>query len=289
LQLADFYTKFDGQVFDRMYHLIEETTSFIQHRIGDFTPEVGIILGTGLGKLAEEITIDHQLMYANIPHFPISTVEFHTGKLIFGTLGGRRVVAMQGRLHYYEGYTMQQITFPVRVMKALGIQTLFVSNASGSLNPAIKKGDLAIIDDHINLLPDNPLRGRNDPRLGPRFPDMSRPYDTGLIQQALSIAQAHGIQAHRAVYVSTPGPNLETRAEYRYMRLIGGDIVGMSTVPEVIVANHMGLPVFAISVVTDEGFHENLQPVSLDEIVEVAAAAEPKMALILKELVALQQ
>lgn len=272
-----------------MFHLIEETTSFITHRIGDFTPEFGVILGTGLGKLAEEVEVDYQLMYANIPNFPISTVEFHTGKLIFGTLHGRRIVAMQGRLHYYEGYSMQQITFPVRVMKALGIQKLFVSNASGSLNPAIRKGNLAVIEDHINLLPDNPLRGANDVRFGPRFPDMSRPYDTEMIQQGLAIAQEKGITTHRAVYVSTPGPNLETRAEYRYMRFIGGDIVGMSTVPEVIVANHMGLPVFAISVITDEGFHEDLKPVSLAEIVEVAAAAEPKMALILKELVALQQ
>ncbi|GGC24916.1 purine nucleoside phosphorylase [Parapedobacter defluvii] len=272
-----------------MFHLIEETISFIKHRIGDFTPEFGIILGTGLGKLAEEVAVAHQLMYANIPNFPISTVEFHTGKLIFGMLQGKPVVAMQGRLHYYEGYSMQQITFPVRVMKALGIQKLFVSNASGSLNPEIRKGDLAIIDDHINLLPDNPLRGANDPRFGPRFPDMSRPYDMDMIQQGLTIAHRHSIRTHRAVYVSTPGPNLETRAEYRYMRLIGGDIVGMSTVPEVIVANHMGLPVFAISVITDEGFHDDLQPVSLAEIVEVAGAAEPKMALILKELVALQQ
>jgi len=275
--------------FEAMFHLIEETTSFIKHRIGDFTPEFGIILGTGLGKLAEEVEISYQLMYANIPNFPISTVEFHTGKLIFGTLRGRRVVAMQGRLHYYEGYSMQQITFPVRVMKALGIYKLFVSNASGSLNPAMRKGDLAIIDDHINLLPDNPLRGPNDPRFGPRFPDMSRPYDADMIQQGMAIAQQRKITVHRAIYVSTPGPNLETRAEYRYMRFIGGDIVGMSTVPEVIVANHMGLPVFAISVITDEGFHEDLRPVSLAEIVEVAAAAEPKMAVILKELVALQQ
>ena len=272
-----------------MFHLIEETTSFIRQRISDFSPEFGVILGTGLGKLAEQMEVHHQLMYANIPNFPISTVEFHTGKLVFGTLGGRRVVAMQGRLHYYEGYSMQQITFPVRVMKALGIQKLFVSNASGSLNPTMRKGDLAIIDDHINLLPDNPLRGANDPHFGPRFPDMNRPYDTELIRQALTIAQQHGITTHRAVYVATSGPNLETRAEYRYMRLIGGDIVGMSTVPEVIVANHMSLPVFAISVITDEGFHADLQPVSLAEIVEVATAAEPNMALILKELVALQR
>ncbi|WP_257658689.1 purine-nucleoside phosphorylase [Parapedobacter lycopersici] len=271
-----------------MYHLVEETTAFIRQRIADFEPESGIILGTGLGRLVDEIDISHRLMYSNIPNFPISTVEFHTGRLIFGTLNGRRVVAMQGRLHYYEGYSMQQITFPVRVMKALGIRKLFVSNASGSLNPAILKGDLAIIDDHINLLPDNPLRGSNDERFGPRFPDMSRPYSPALIDQGLAIARQHQLRVHRAVYVATPGPNLETRAEYRYMRLIGGDVVGMSTVPEVIVANHMQLPVFAISVVTDEGFHETLQPVSLAEIVEVAAAAEPKMTLILKELVALQ-
>ncbi len=272
-----------------MYQSIEETAASIQQRIGDFAPESGIILGTGLGKLADEVDVAHQLSYADIPGFPVSTVESHTGKLLFGTLGGRRIVAMQGRLHYYEGYDMQAITFPVRVMKALGILRLFVSNASGSLNPSIRKGDLAIIDDHINLLPDNPLRGHNDARLGPRFPDMSRPYDADMVRQGLEIAQRHHIVAHRAVYVSTPGPNLETRAEYRYMRLIGGDIVGMSTVPEVIVANHMGLPTFAISVVTDEGFHEDLQPVSLAEILAIAAVAEPNMTLILKDLVALQQ
>ncbi len=272
-----------------MYHLIEETAAFIKQRIGDFTPEFGIILGTGLGKLVDEVAVTHQLMYANIPNFPISTVEFHSGKLIFGTLNGRHVVAMQGRLHYYEGYNMQQITFPIRVMKALGIQKLFVSNASGSLNPNIRKGDLAVIEDHINLLPDNPLRGANNNRYGPRFPDMSQPYDATMIKESIEIAQKQEITIHRAVYISTPGPNLETKAEYRYMRLIGGDIVGMSTVPEVIVANHAGLPVFALSVVTDEGFHEDLQPVSLAEIVEVASTAEPKMTLILKELVALQR
>lgn len=271
-----------------MYHLIEETTNALRQRIDGFQPEFGIILGTGLGKLVDELEIVHSYSYSNIPNFPISTVEFHRGKLIFGKLGGRHVVAMQGRFHYYEGYSMQQITFPIRVMKALGIKKLFVSNASGSLNPEIRKGDLAIVYDHINLMPDNPLRGSNPPELGPRFPDMSRPYDPEMIEQAADIAQKLGITVHRAVYVGTSGPNLETRAEYRYMRLIGGDIVGMSTVPEVIVANHAGLPVFTISVVTDEGFHENLQPVSLPEIVAVAAEAEPHMTKILKELVALQ-
>lgn len=268
--------------------MIESAVQAIRRKIGDFTPEFGIILGTGLGKLVIEIEIEHQMMYSNIPNFPISTVEFHSGKLIFGTLNGRKVVAMQGRLHYYEGYDMPEITFPVRVMKVLGIQKLFVSNASGSLNPDIKKGDIGIIEDHINLLPDNPLRGSNDEDFGPRFPDMSQPYNFKMIEQALDIAAKLHVRAHKVVYVSAPGPNLETRAEYRYMRIIGGDIVGMSTVPEVIVANHMGLPVFAISVITDEGFHPDLRPVSLKEIVEVATEAEPKMTSILKELIAMQ-
>ncbi|MBB1644420.1 MULTISPECIES: purine-nucleoside phosphorylase [Sphingobacterium] len=271
-----------------MYHSINETTEFIRRKIGDFAPEFGIILGTGLGKLVDEIEVEYQLMYSNIPNFPISTVEFHSGKLIFGKLSGRNVVAMQGRLHYYEGYDMQQITFPIRIMKVLGVQKLFVSNAAGSLNPDVKKGDLGIIEDHINLLPDNPLRGQNLAEFGPRFPDMSEPYNRKMIEQALEIAAKHDIAARKVVYVSSAGPNLETKAEYRYMRLIGGDVVGMSTVPEVIVANHMALPVFAISVVTDEGFHEQLKPVSLQEIVTVAEKAEPKMTLILKELIALQ-
>jgi len=271
-----------------MYHLIEESVQSIRRKIGDFTPEFGIILGTGLGKLVDEIEIEFQMMYSNIPNFPISTVEFHTGKLIFGSLNGRKVVAMQGRLHYYEGYSMSEITFPIRVMKVLGIQKLFVSNASGSLNPQILKGDIGIIDDHINLLPDNPLRGANESNFGPRFPDMSQPYNFKMIEQGLQIAADFGFRTHKVVYVSTPGPNLETRAEYNYMRIIGGDIVGMSTVPEVIVANHMNIPVFAISVITDEGFHAQLHPVSLQEIVAVAAEAEPKLTKILKELIALQ-
>ena len=266
---------------------LNETLHYIREQITHFKPEVGIILGTGLAKLVDEVEIEKTLMYAHIPNFPVSTVEFHSGKLIFGTLGGKKVVAMQGRLHYYEGYSMQQITFPVRVLKQLGIERLFVSNASGSLNSEIKKGDLVCIDDHIDLLPDNPLRGTNIDYLGPRFPDMSKPYDVNLISSAMKIASRMGISIHRGVYVATSGPNLETRAEYRYMRLIGGDIVGMSTVPEVIVANHMGLPTFAISVVTDEGFHEDLQPVSFEDIVEIATKVEPKMTMVLKELIAL--
>jgi purine-nucleoside phosphorylase len=269
-----------------MLESIQHSAAYIKNRIGDFEPEIGIILGTGLGGLVKEIEIEKQLLYANIPDFPISTLEFHSGKLIFGTLAGKKVVAMQGRLHYYEGYSMQQITLPVRVMKMLGIKTLFVSNASGSLNPAFKKGGLMVIEDHINLQPDNPLLGRNEEELGPRFPDMSEPYRRDLIDKALSIAKANNIVCYNGVYVAVTGPNLETKAEYKYLRIIGGDAVGMSTVPEVIVARHMGLPVFAISVLTDEGFNDVLLPCSLDEILAVAAEAEPKMTLILKELIA---
>jgi len=268
-----------------MLNNIQETAKYIKTRIGDFEPEIGIILGTGLGGLVREIEIEKQLMYSNIPDFPISTLEFHSGKLIFGRLAGKNVVAMQGRLHYYEGYNMQQITFPVRVMKMLGIKTLFVSNASGSLNPDFKKGDLMVIEDHINLQPDNPLIGNNNSDLGPRFPDMSEPYQKHLIEKALKIAAANNIACHKGVYVSVTGPNLETKAEYKYLRIIGGDAVGMSTVPEVIVANHMGLPVFAISVLTDEGFPETLKKVSVEEILAVAIEAEPKLTLILKELI----
>ena len=268
-----------------MFQALHETVEYINIRTAQFEPEVGIILGTGLGALVKEIEVSFSLMYANIPNFPISTLEFHSGKLIFGTLNGKKVVAMQGRLHYYEGYSMQQITFPVRVMKALGIKCLFVSNAAGSLNPEILKGDLMVINDHINLQPDNPLIGRNDEDMGPRFPDMSEAYNRKMIQQALAIAEAEGIPCKQGVYVSVTGPNLETRAEYRYLRIIGGDAVGMSTVPEVIVANHMNLPVFAISVITDEGFPEVLVPVSLKEILETAHGAEPKMTKILSELI----
>ncbi len=265
---------------------INNTTEYIQRVTQNFQPQYGIILGTGLGGLVKEIEIEYELLYSMIPDFPIATVEFHTGKLIFGTLSGKKVVAMSGRFHYYEGHSMHQITFPVRVMKMLGIERLFISNACGCLNPDYRKGDLMIIDDHINLQPANPLVGRNYEQFGPRFPDMSRPYDPEMIRLAQEIAKAENITTHTGVYVSVTGPNLETRAEYRYLRLIGGDVVGMSTVPEVIVANHMSLPVFAVSVITDEGFPETLKPVSVTEIVEVAKASEPKMTLIMKELIA---
>jgi len=268
-----------------MLQSIYKTTEYIKRKIGDFEPEVGIILGTGLGGLVQDIEISHKLMYSNIPDFQTSTLEFHAGRLIFGMLSGKRVVAMQGRFHYYEGYDMKQITFPVKVMKMLGIKHLIVSNAGGSLNPKILKGDLMILNDHINLLPDNPLRGTNHEDLGPRFPDMSAAYNKEMISEGMKIAKKNKIRCHQGVYVAVTGPNLETPAEYKYLRIIGADAVGMSTVPEVIVANHMGLPVFAISVLTDEGFGD-IQPVSIQEIVKVAMEAEPKMTLIIKQLLA---
>jgi purine-nucleoside phosphorylase len=268
-----------------MLQALKESTEYLKRKIGEFEPEVGIVLGTGLGGLVKEIEVQHSIMYSSIPNFPISTLEFHSGKLIFGTLKEKKVVAMQGRLHYYEGYTMHQITFPIRVLKTLGIKHLFVSNAAGSLNPEFKKGDLMVINDHINLQPESPLRGINDTDLGPRFPDMSQPYNADLIGKALEFAKHENITCHKGTYVAVTGPNLETKAEYKYLRIIGGDAVGMSTVPEVIVANHMSLPVFAISVLTDEGFPEDLQPFSLDEILETAAQAEPKMTLILSQLI----
>jgi len=268
-----------------MLQALHETVEYIRRKTDNFHPEIGIILGTGLGGLVTEIEVAYSLMYSNIPNFPISTLEFHSGKLIFGTLKGKKIIAMQGRLHYYEGYNMQQITFPVRAMKVLGITQLFVSNAAGSLNPEYKKGHLMVISDHINLQPESPLRGNNDSDLGPRFPDMSQPYNRKLIETALNIAKAHNITCHKGVYIAVTGPNLETKAEYKYLRIIGGDAVGMSTVPEVIVANHMNIPVFAISVLTDEGFPEELEPVSLEEILETARAAEPKMTKILSQLI----
>lgn len=249
------------------------------------TPEIGIILGTGLGNLAEHIDQEKTLAYNFIPHFPITTVESHFGKLILGTLGGKNIVAMQGRFHYYEGYSMQEITFPVRVMKMLGIHTLIVSNASGALNLDYQNGDLVVIDDHINLQGNNPLIGPNNSAFGPRFPEMSRPYDPDLISKAMDIGHKHGFGIHTGVYIAVTGPNLETRAEYRYLARIGGDIVGMSTVPEVLVARHMGLRVFAISVVTDVGDPDNLPPVHLDEVIDVATEAEPRLTTIVSELI----
>jgi purine-nucleoside phosphorylase len=250
------------------------------------TPTVGIILGTGLGGLVQEIRKDTVIDYGEIPHFPVSTVESHHGKLIFGTLAGKQVVAMQGRFHFYEGYTMKQITFPVRVMKLLGVQTILISNAAGALNPEFGRGDIMLMTDHINLLGDNPLIGPNDESLGPRFPDMSEPYSNDLLASAEAIARDLDIKVQKGVYVAMPGPNLETRSEYRFLRTIGADAVGMSTVPEDIVAVHMGMRVFGVSIITDECFPDTLKPVTLEEVIAIANKAEPKMTSIMKELVA---
>jgi purine-nucleoside phosphorylase len=248
-------------------------------------PAVGIILGTGLGGLVKEIDQKVEIDYATIPHFPVSTVESHHGKLIFGILAGKNIVAMQGRFHYYEGYALQQITFPVRVMKLLGVRTLLVSNAAGALNPRFRRGDLMIMTDHINLLGDNPLIGPNDEDMGPRFPDMSEPYDRKLIELAEQCARELKIKVQKGVYAAMQGPNLETRAEYRFLQIIGADAVGMSTVPEDIVAVQMGLRVLGFSILTDECFPETLKPVSLDEVIAAANEAEPRMTAVMKAVV----
>jgi purine-nucleoside phosphorylase len=265
---------------------IKETVNYIHEQTNQFKPEFGIILGTGLGGLVNEINIQYSLDYASIPNFPVSTVESHSGKLIFGTIENRNVVAMSGRFHYYEGYSMQQVTFPVRVMKFLEVNKLLISNASGGLNPNQEIGDLMILNDHINLQPEHPLRGKNENSLGPRFPDMSATYDKEMIAKGMAIAAANNIRCSAGVYISVPGPCLETPAEYRYLRIIGGDAVGMSTVPEVIVAHHMELPVFAISVITDVGILETPIEVSLEDVVNAAKGAEPKMTLLIKHLIA---
>ena len=256
-----------------------EAVSFIKERI-PIKPEYLLILGTGLGELAEEMTIELELPYKDIPHFPVSTVESHTGKLLMGYLGGKPVMAMQGRFHYYEGYSMNQIVFPIRVAKMLGTQTLLVSNACGGLNPNFERGDIMLINDHINFLGDNPLIGANDPDLGPRFPDMSQPYTKHLLVAANQVALDAGIKIHQGVYLAVSGPMLETKAEYRYMRQLGADVVGMSTVPEVIAAVHMGMKVLGISVITDECFPDSLEPVSLDDVLNAAAIAKPQLTCI---------
>lgn len=267
--------------------MIQEFQSTAEHILArtNFEPEVGIILGTGLGGLVKEIEILHSLPYETIPGFPVSTVEGHSGKLIFGYLAGKKVVCMQGRFHYYEGYTMQQVTFPVRVMRFLGVKHMFVSNASGGVNPDFEIGDLMILDDHINLFPNNPLIGRNIDELGPRFPDMSEPYDHSLIARAKEIAKKNNIRVVQGAYAGVTGPCLETPAEYRYVRNIGADAVGMSTVPEVMVAKHMGIPCFAISIITDLGVPGKIVKVTHEDVQRVASEAEPKMTLIMKELI----
>ncbi len=264
---------------------IKEATAFINKQIGNFTLDAGIILGTGLGGLVNDIDIQHSISYEEIPHFPVSTVEGHSGRLIFGQLSGKNVVVMQGRFHFYEGYNMKQVTFPVRIMSLLGIQKLIVSNVSGSTNAKIEKGDLVFIKDHIYLQYENPLTGKNLDEFGPRFPDMSQPYSLRLIEKAKKIASNHNFSFYEGVYASVPGPNLETKAEYNYLNIIGGDIVGMSTAPEVIVGVHCGMEIFAISVVTDKNFPiEEVEPVTVEEVIAIALEAEPKMTTVVKEL-----
>jgi purine-nucleoside phosphorylase len=263
----------------------KESVAYIKTRT-NVEPTIGIILGTGLGGLVKEINVIDEIPYAEIPNFPVSTVESHSGKLIFGELGGKMVVAMQGRFHYYEGYSLQQVTFPVRVMKLLGIERLFVSNASGGVNPDFEVGEIMIQDDHINLFPGNPLIGKNFDELGPRFPDMSEPYDHKMIALAKEIATENNIKVSVGTYAGLTGPTLETPAEYQYVRNTGADAVGMSTVPEVIVANHMEIPCFAISIITDLGVKGKIKKVSLQDVIDVASRQEPKMTLIMKELIA---
>ena len=264
---------------------INETASFLTAKM-QYLPKVGIILGTGLGELATQITDRQEIPYESIPNFPVSTVEGHSGKLIVGMLGSTQVLAMQGRFHYYEGYSMKEVTFPVRVMNALGVETLWVSNAAGGMNPSFQIGDLMIITDHINTFPEHPLRGKNEPSLGTRFPDMSKAYPVELRNKAKQIAQDNGIKVVEGVYVGTSGPTFETPAEYNYFRVIGGDAVGMSTVPEVIVAVHAGIQVFAMSIITDLGVPGQVVEVSHEEVQQIANLAQPKMTLIMKELIA---
>lgn len=265
-----------------MLEKINEAAAFLRARTS-LNPQTAIILGTGLGSLVNDIEDKQEIAYADIPHFPVSTVEGHSGKLLFGRLGGREIMAMQGRFHFYEGYSMQEVTFPVRVMHALGIRNLFVSNAAGGMNPVFNIGDLMIIRDHINFFPEHPLRGKN--LYGDRFPDMSEAYDRTLIRMADEIAAEQGISVQHGVYIGTQGPTYETPAEYRMFRILGADAVGMSTVPEVIVANHCKMRVFGISVITDLGVEGRIVEVSHEEVQRAADAAQPKMTTLMRELI----
>ena len=266
-----------------MLEKIQETATYIKGKISTH-PETAIILGTGLGSLVHEITDKYEIDYKDIPHFPLSTVEGHSGKLIFGKLGDKDIMAMQGRFHYYEGYSMKEVTFPVRVMHALGIKTLFVSNAAGGMNPDFEIGDLMVITDHINFFPEHPLRGKNIP-YGPRFPDMSEAYNKELINKADIIAAEKGIKLQHGIYIGTQGPTFETPAEYKMFHILGADAVGMSTVPEVIVANHCGINVFGVSVITDLGVEGKIVEVSHEEVQKAADEAQPRMTTIMRELI----
>jgi purine-nucleoside phosphorylase len=264
---------------------IREAVEFIKAKC-ELKPQVGVILGTGLGGLVEQVEIDCEIPYDEIPHFPVSTVESHHGRLLLGRLEGKAVIVMQGRFHYYEGYNMQQVTFPVRVMKLLGIKQLLVSNAAGGLNPKFQISDLMIISDHINLFPENPLTGANMDQLGPRFPDMSEPYSHELIKKAVEISADLKANIHQGIYAAVTGPNLETPAEYKYLQIIGADAIGMSTVPEVLVARHMDIPVFATSVITDLCYPGAIEKVSVEKIIAAAGIAEPKLTELFSRLVA---
>ncbi|WP_420580780.1 purine-nucleoside phosphorylase [Reichenbachiella sp.] len=267
------------------FEYIKEATGFIKN-FTSFEPDYGIILGTGLGALVNDVKIEAEINYEDIPHFPLSTVESHSGKLIFGRLGDKKVVVMKGRFHFYEGYTMKEVTFPVRVMKLLGIKKLVISNASGALNPDYKKSDLMVINDHINLQTENPLTGKNLDEMGVRFPDMSEPYDQEMIDTAMRIGDQENIKLHQGVYVGVNGPNLETRAEYHMLRVIGADAVGMSTVPENIVARQMDIPVFAVSVLTDLCYPGHIQKISVEEVIAAAMKAEPYLTLLIEKVIA---
>ncbi|MCT4600297.1 MAG: purine-nucleoside phosphorylase [Marinifilaceae bacterium] len=267
-----------------MLQKIKKCASYINERISIDT-DTGIILGTGLGKLAEQIDIIHKIKYEDLPHFPISTVEGHNGQFIYGKLGNKYVIALQGRFHYYEGYSMEEVGFPVRVLKELGVNRLLISNAAGAMNPSYEVGDLVIIKDHINMFPTNPLIGKNHEELGPRFPDMSEAYDKEMIIEAQKIAKRENIDIHTGVYVGVSGPTYETPAEYKFFRIIGGDIVGMSTVPEVIVARHAGIKCFGISVVTDSGAPGKLKEISHSEVQRIGELSQPRMAEIFKKII----
>lgn len=264
--------------------ILDTATTFLKEK-GFLEPQIGIVLGTGLGQLVAHLNVEVAINYSDIPHFPLSTVEFHSGKLVYGTLEGKKVIVMQGRFHLYEGYNLQEVTFPVRVMKALGVSSLLISNAAGAINLNYKKGDLMLLDDHINLQGGSPLAFATVSDFGERFTDMCAPYDATLNEKMLAIAKEKNIVLHKGVYAAVVGPQLETRAEYRYLKIIGSDAVGMSTVPEVIVANHLNLPVIAVSVLTDECNPDDLKPVNIPEIIAVAGEAEPKMITLFKTLI----
>ena len=268
-----------------MLEMLKETVEFIKNKV-DFEPEIGIVLGTGLGGLVDVIEQVGTVKYEDIPHFPVSTVEGHAGQLMFGYISGKKVVAMQGRFHFYEGYDMKDLAIPVRTMKLLGVDTIFLSNAAGGMNPNFKVGDVMLITDHINMMGTNPLMGKNDDDFGPRFPDMSAIYDKELIDKAEKIAKTQGLKVQKGVYMAVTGPTFETPAEYKYMHIMGADAVGMSTVPEAIVARHASMKCFALSIITDLGVEGVVEEVSHEEVLEVASAAESKMTGIIKQLLA---